>query len=246
MMPLMRDNAFTEDQYRGFVALAKSKYEFIKYDEIDFSKKFVLWRHDVDFSLNRAESLARIEFEEGVASTFFINPHCIFYNCLEKSQTDLIRRIISMGHSIGLHFDSEYHSIETEGQLDDVVSFEAKWLSDIFGSPISAFSFHNPNSLLLSFEKATYGGLINCYSKDFKTRLGYCSDSNGRWRHRHLFDVLENAEERNLQILTHPAWWQKRENTAKRKIRRCAFGRAEAIMDEHEASLLKHGRSEDG
>lgn len=245
-MTLIESNAFTEDQYRDFLTLAKRKYSFIKYDEIDFSRKFILWRHDVDFSLNRAERLAQIEAEEGVRSTFFINPHCEFYSVLEKSQTEIIRRIISMGHAIGLHFDSEYYATESEEQLNDAVAFEADWLSRMFGCKIVAFSFHNPTPLLLSFENTTYGGLINCYSKDFKTRIGYCSDSNGRWQHRHLFDVINRAEEEYLQILTHPAWWQKRESTPKRKIQRCAMGRANATLDLHDYMLMAADRFEEG
>lgn len=239
-------DSFTEEQYRELIKLAKKKYPFVGYEKLDFSTRFIVWRHDVDLSLNRAESLAKIEVEEGVRSTFFINPHCEFYNLLEKSQTDIVKRLIAMGHDIGLHFDSEFYEIHNENKLEELVEFEADWLGKWLNYKISVFSFHNPTPLLLSFDKESYGGLVNCYSKNFKTKTDYCSDSNGRWRHRNLFEVLKEAKEDRLQVLTHPGWWQKRASTAKRKVQRCVYGRAEATLDIHEHSILKNGRYEDG
>jgi len=62
-------NEFTEDNYRAIVKQAASKYLFVNYG-YKGSEFHVIWRHDVDFSVNRALKLAQIEAELGVNSTW--------------------------------------------------------------------------------------------------------------------------------------------------------------------------------
>ena len=50
---------FTEDNYRQLIKLAKSNYNFIKYEDYNKKGKNLLWRHDIDFSVHRALKLAR-------------------------------------------------------------------------------------------------------------------------------------------------------------------------------------------
>ena len=50
---------FIESNYENL--LGKINNNTIFYDEIDVLSSFVLWRHDVDFSLHRAYALAYIE-----------------------------------------------------------------------------------------------------------------------------------------------------------------------------------------
>ena len=52
---------FTEEKYKEIIVFAKKKYKFIFYNQIKNNESFLLWRHDVDFSVNRALSLAKIE-----------------------------------------------------------------------------------------------------------------------------------------------------------------------------------------
>jgi len=64
--PVSSERDFTECHYRQLLGLAKETYRFARYDAIDWEARFILWRHDLDFSLNRAAALARIEAEEGI------------------------------------------------------------------------------------------------------------------------------------------------------------------------------------
>lgn len=233
---------FTTSHYRELLRLAKEEYQFIFYDEINFDQSFVLWRHDCDFSLNRSLRLAQIENEESVSSTFFLNPHCDFYNIFEKPQSKIISDILSLGHRIGLHFDSDYYDISSESELDDKVAYESGLLSDLFGQEINVFSFHNPNEFLLSCQKETYGGLINCYAKSFRDKVSYCSDSNGYWRFHRLQDFLVAKDKKHIQVLTHPGWWQETPMIARDRILRAAEGRAKALMQSYDALLSDHGR----
>jgi len=235
-------NDFIIEYYQEMIGLAKQSYDFSFYSNIPKSGRFVLWRHDCDISLNRARRLAQIENDEDVAATYFINPHCEFYNPLEKSQAKIIHDILGLGHAIGLHFDAEFYGTESEAQLDDQVGYEASVLEHYFGVKLSAFSFHNPNNFLLSCEKKSYGGVINCYSSYFKENIPYCSDSNGYWRYRRLKNVLEVASDPHLQVLTHPGWWQEKPMYPRDRICRAVEGRAQAVIRNYDKALDEHGR----
>jgi hypothetical protein len=233
---------FTTQRYVELLQLAKSNYRFLGYRELDAAARFVLWRHDCDFSLNRALRLAQAEHAESLKCTYFLNPHCEFDNLLEKSQAKIVSRILELGHDIGLHFDSAYYDIQSEDQLEDLVAREAGWLREWFDAAPSAMSFHNPTDFLLRCERETYGGLLNCYSRRFKNSVPYISDSNGVWRFRQLRDVLMAVEEPCLQVLTHPGWWQDIPLPPRQRVFRSSYGRAKATMGMYDAFIETHGR----
>lgn len=237
---------FTIAEYKKLLTLAKSNYTFITYDQYQADFKSILWRHDCDLSLNRALRMAQIEHEEAISATYFINPHCDFYNPLEKSQSNLIRDIIRLGHQIGLHFDADYYDVTSEDQLDGLIAREARLLEEWFMIKINVFSFHNPSKVILQCEKDTYAGLINCYSRFFKQDVPYCSDSNGYWRFRRLKEVLAQATDPRLQVLTHPGWWQEDAMLPRERVIRAAEGRAAAVMTAYDAFLADHGRENVG
>ena len=236
---------FTTTHYRQLLELGLKNYSFVDYKSINSheGEKVILWRHDCDFSLNRSLRLAKMEHELGIQATYFLNPHSEFYNVFERSQSDLVKEIIGLGHHIGLHFDAAYYRLNSEQALHALVAEEVKWLQQTFGVDVPVFSFHNPDEFLLSCREATYGDCMNTYSNYFRENVGYCSDSNGYWRHRRLHDVLEKAEEQKLQILTHPGWWQEDAMLPRERIKRCADGRAATLMDDYDALLNLHGRT---
>jgi hypothetical protein len=236
------DADFTTQHYRNLIVLAKRYYEFVLYGNIPWGSKFVLWRHDCDISLNRAYALAKIEAEMGIFATYFLNPHCEFYNIFEKNQRNIVLEILKMGHQIGLHFDATYYDGCDEISLNRHVSSEASLLEELYGVKPSAFSFHNPESAHLSCDAEHYGGLVNCYSKRFKENVPYCSDSNGYWRYRSLHEVLGRASDPCLQVLTHPDWWQDDMMPPRQRIFRSVFGRAESVMRRNDDLLEIYDR----
>jgi|APTNR8051073442_1049403.scaffolds.fasta_scaffold04964_7 hypothetical protein len=236
------DEDFTEQHYRQLLRTAKAAYRFVTYDAIPWGTRFILWRHDLDFSINRAAALASIEAEEGVTATYFVNPRSEYYNPFEPGQVRLLRHILGHGHRLGLHFDAAFHGVEDEETLHSKVAQEARWLDETLGVRPDAFSFHNPGADHLRCDADHYGGLVNCYSGRFKTEVPYCSDSNGYWRFRRLHDVLTEASDRCLQVLTHPGWWQSKPMPPRQRIFRSAYGRAQATMNGYDAALVEHGR----
>lgn len=217
---------FTRTHYAECIELAKKNYTFIGYGEAKKRDNFVLWRHDVDFSMHVAKKLAAIESEKGVRATYFIYPHCEFYNLLEKEVYQLVKDIQAMGHEIGLHFDPHFYDIQSSDKLDEALQKEKQLLRSFFDINVTVFSFHNNNAFTMSCENWEYGGLINTYTKYFKTEVGYCSDSHGIWRFSRLHDVLTEARHTKLQVLTHPEWWQEDVLAPRQRIKRCVDERA--------------------
>ena len=235
-------NDFIIKHYCELLKTAKKNYHPIFYNEINFDIKFVLWRHDCDYSLNRAYELARIENEMNVKSTYFINPHCWYYNIFEKSQTELIMKILDFGHKIGLHFDADYYDIKHENELDELVALEGKMLESFFDTQVEVFSFHDPTEYLLTCEKSEYGGMLNCYSRVFKDKVSYCSDSNGYWRNDRIHDVLKSAKGKYLQVLTHPGWWLRDVLQPRERILRAINGRRDNTIKLYDDGLKQFDR----
>ena len=127
------------------MAAAKSHWNFIS---SDFNRRGnnILWRHDVDYSVKSALTLASIEQEEGIKSTYFFLLNCEFYNLLAAEILKQVKAIASMGHHIGLHFDE---AVLTEKKfsseaLSEQLEYEKKVLERYLEVPIETVSWHNP------------------------------------------------------------------------------------------------------
>lgn len=233
---------FTRDNYRRLLRIAKKNYAFRRFDNYNKDERFVIWRHDVDFSAHAAKKFALIESEEGVQATYFLLLHSEFYNLLEREITDCVKDIIRHGHAIGLHVDSRYHNLENENGLRIALKREKKILEDIFQIPVNVFSFHITTPFATKCHKTAYAGLLNAHAKFLREKVGYCSDSNGYWRFRRLEDVLVEASDERLQVLTHPELWQHLPMSPKERVWRCIEGRAEKTRQWYNSILLEHDR----
>jgi hypothetical protein len=233
---------FTRANYRALVRLAKSHYRFCSYSEPWPANGFVLWRHDVDISVHAAQALAWIEADEGVKATYFLLFHGTYYNLFENDIHRRVKELLSLGHELGLHLDLEFHGVRDVTGLEKAIRMEARWLEDLFGVAPKVFSFHDPGPLALSFRAEQYADLVNCYAERFQTTIGYCSDSNGYWRHRRLEDVLRARTDASLQVLTHPEWWPDEAMSPRRRVHRCIDGRARFLKEYYDGMLRRNGR----
>ena len=108
----------------------------------------------------------------------------------------------------------------------------------------AVFSFHNPEEGgWLNAKEYKYSGMINTYSSFFRENYPYCSDSNGYWRFNRLKDVLVNAWNDKLQVLTHPGWWVPSAMSPRERISRCIEGRARKQHAMYDSFLKKVGRA---
>lgn len=232
---------FTIRHYRQALATAKDRYEFRFFDQEPATEPHVLWRHDLDASVVRAASMAEVEKEMGVCTTYFLRLHSTFYNPLETETHSLICDIIRHGHQLGLHFEASFHHITTQQTLEAALDSDRRVMEDWFGVEVAAFSFHNPQGDgMLGFGSDKYAGMVNAYGTRFK-KYKYISDSNGYWRHDRLYDVLTDGP-RRLHVLTHPEWWTDRPMTPKDRIRDIIGRQADACMAEYTSLLRSAGR----
>jgi hypothetical protein len=233
---------FTLKKYNSLLKIAVDQYTFISYEETNNYEKFILLRHDLDFSVHRAFKLAAAENSAGIRSTYFLQLNSSFYNLFEEEIKNLVQKIVSLGHTIGLHFDCMSYHVSSRESLIQFLTFEKNILDSLFEIDIRVFSFHNPGDHTLQFDDLEYAGMINTYSKYFNENVAYCSDSNGYWRHEILENIIKHAKYDKLQVLIHPGWWQDEMMTPRERIKRCVEGRAVKQMKEYDNLLRSHGR----
>ncbi len=235
---------FTIDNYKRLIDIAKENFKFISFNDLisNKDKKFILWRHDIDASVHRAVKLAEIEAERKVKATYFVHLHSTMYNAFEPEIVDCIKKILNLGHNLGLHFDQEFYGELINKHFEFFLKFEASLLEMLFGVQISVFTFHNTTPFAVSCIKRKYAGLINATSTYFREQVTYCSDSNGYWRFKRLEDVLLDPKIKRLQVLTHPEWWQDEVMSPRRRILRCVEGRATRIIEQYDRALNMFGR----
>ena len=236
---------FTEEHYRELLRLAKRNYRFVAFTDeslLETGEKSILWRHDVDLSPHRARALARIEAEEGIRATYFVLLHSELYNGLEPEVVRIFAEIAALGHAIGLHFDPQIYG--ERGELHALLQMERHLLETTMAVPIEAFSWHDPyqGNWIESANAASIGGMVNAYSGAIRDRFSYLSDSHGVWRFRRLHDVLAEATEAHLQVLTHPEWWTPDSMAPRARVSRAIEGRAARNERFYDDSLDAIGR----
>lgn len=238
---------FEEFTERGFRALLRELtsrgYRFARYGDQP-SDTHVIWRHDVDFSMHRAAALAEIEADEKAVATYFVNLRSPFYNLLEPEIAVLVKRIASLGHDIGVHFDAGVDAVTewSEATLGPAIKRERELLEQLLDQPVRALSWHNPDmSNLLDFDAEEVGGLVNAYSARLRRDYVYCSDSNGYWRFKPMSQVIAEGHPR-LHLLTHPEWWTPEPMAPSERIDRAILGRARKVRADYDEVLRKAGR----
>lgn len=219
---------FTTARYSEILEIAKAKFRFSTFSNRHGEGPVALWRHDIDFSPQRALALARIEADAGVIATYFVQLSSRFYNIFEPDITAIVRQIGILGHDIGLHFETETASNSKDVDHVRRLSFEAVVLEHLAGKKICTFSLHNPTTMLgVCFDEVEYDGLFNASHAALRDEFSYCSDSNGIWRFRSLDAVVQDPQITKLYALTHPEWWQAVAMAPRHRIQRCIDGRAQ-------------------
>ncbi|HCQ02039.1 MAG TPA: hypothetical protein DIT99_15710 [Candidatus Latescibacteria bacterium] len=187
-------------------------YLFVSFPEapllLNKQQRFLIMRHDIDFDLKRALCFAEMEAELGVKSTYFFLLRTDHYNVFSREGTDIVNRILGLGHDMGLHFDcAAYDEDADERSLASACRFEALMLENWFKYPVSIVSYHRPNQLVMTGDAALSYPLLHTYMKIFTMDIQYYSDSRGQWQFG--FPSASDAfmQGRPMHILVHPIWW---------------------------------------
>lgn len=194
----MADSLFTWHWYRSLLDACKQHGTPLPLRDAESAPPgTILLRHDVDFDLDAAESLSRIEREAGVRSSFLFLVSTDFYNVASASGRRLLRELRDDGFDVGLHFDPDVYG---DVPLDSAFAAERSFLESIIGMPLRSVSLHVPSAhqRYVSFE-----GLVNAYDPRWFGPDRYVSDSSRHWR-RDPLEFLASPRPEVVQVLTHP------------------------------------------
>jgi len=208
---------FSFDDYKEIIRIIKSTDRYMDYHKALTSDKFILMRHDVEYSVERAYELAKVESSMDFTSTFFFQWTNNSYNILSRKNKDLIKDMHERGHTIGLHF--ALNGMTDMERIKKQIAKEMDILNSMFEFKMDTFSIHRPSKDVLR-ENIKLPGIINAYQDEFFTfaenvtentpvSVKYLSDANHIWRYGYPDEknILENDK---VQILTHPFAWCKR------------------------------------
>ena len=203
---------FSYNEYKNIIRLIRSHLPIVDFSDVnETTDKFCVLRHDIEFSIDRAYELAKVEKELEVTSTYTVQLRNNTYNALSEKNIDLIKRIKDLGHHIGLHQNPPLMDLD---KLKTYVSVDIQMLEYYYGFKIDRFAFHRPKKEYLK-EYFQLDGKINCYDKKFfhyfdekpnKLNVLYLSDSNHKWKFGHPLEI-DFSKINKLQLLTHPYSW---------------------------------------
>lgn len=202
---------FTYQAYQAFLALLREqRYTFCGYHDHAEAERCVILRHDIDNSLPQALRLAETEAEAGVSSTYFVLLRTDFYNAASRESRRILRRLMDLGHEVGLHFDeTAYGKTLTQDETRACILKECELLSALLDTPVTTVSMHRPSRATLEAD-LKIPGIINSYGKTFFHDFKYLSDSRRRWREP-VLDIIRSGEYDRLHILTHAFWYHEQE-----------------------------------
>lgn len=208
---------FSYAEYRNIITLVKQNLPIMDFSEVnDETNSFCVLRHDIEFSIDRALEMARIEHEDlNVHSTYTVQLRNNTYNALSQKNIEAIQEIESMGHYIGLHQNPP--SMSDDNLIDYIVK-DIETLEHYYGFEVDRFAFHRCGSNPGILEKyVEVPDKINCYAKEFfhyfngddpeELRVHYLADSNHDWKYGHPLHVNFWDLPQKMQLLTHPYSW---------------------------------------
>ena len=134
---------FSYEDYKEIIRIIQSTGNQAGYEEALTADKFVIMRHDVEYSVDRAYALAKVESSMDFTSTFFFQWTNNSYNILSRRNQDLIKDMHERGHVIGLHY--ALNGLTDMQEVRHQIKKEMDILSEMFGFPITQFSVHRPS-----------------------------------------------------------------------------------------------------
>ena len=113
------------EMYRDNLQILKENgFNFISFDEINRKDRFVYLRHDVDFSLESALLMAKLETSIDINSNYFFMISSNFYNIFSHHSFKIIKEIQKLGHNISIHFDLTIYDDIEDGFFKEKNIFE--------------------------------------------------------------------------------------------------------------------------
>jgi len=197
---------FSPEEYVNLVnSFLLEGYSIVDFKSVSPDERNLILRHDIDFCLQRAARMAKLEQGIGVISTYFVLLSSNFYNVFSAQSQKFLREILACGHNVGLHFDPLAHK-----DLEKGMKMEVHALESLIYDDISIVSFHRPHEEWLNSTQRICG-IPHTYEPQFFSEIAYVSDARGGWHYGHPFGHQAVSEAHALQLVTHPVWWMQDE-----------------------------------
>lgn len=211
---------FTYRHYKEVIRSAKNKgYQFYTLGEYTTKKNMkspvIVMRHDIDFSIEKAYVIAKIEKKLNINSTYFVRLHSKTYNAFEFKNYLLLKEMIEMGHEIGLHYEVLDFALVTKEDPINVLKKEKIVLERMLGLKVEGIAPHRDftginngdiKKILKNEDFKKLGVNYEAYNDKFIKDMKYISDSRGNWIERCMCKFIEDGTTK-LCILTHPMYW---------------------------------------
>lgn len=207
---------FSYDNYREIIGIIKESGNAANFKEAKERDKFIIVRHDVEFSVDRAYALSQVEKSMDFTSTYFFQWTNNSYNILSKRNKDIITKMHKDGHVIGLHF--ALNGLTDMEEIKEQIEKEIKTWNAMLEFDVDTFSIHRPSNDVLAAD-IKIDGIINAYEDEFFTyaehvtedtpiKVKYISDAQHRWNYG-TPDRETLLGYDKVQLLTHPYSWTK-------------------------------------
>lgn len=194
---------FTHAAYRKLLSWLKERgFHVGAFRETGREERFVILRHDIDFSPAKALEMARMDHDAGCTATFFVLLTSPYYNALSRAALAIFREISSLGHELGLHLDFTGFDVLNPAQQQEKVKLLAACFGDAVGQRITVVSQHKPTT---SGIRIDFPDFSDAYSDRFFKEIGYISDSRMQFQENDVYGFFEQRPK--SQMLIHPLWW---------------------------------------
>ncbi|MCX6786164.1 MAG: hypothetical protein NTZ18_04965 [Candidatus Komeilibacteria bacterium] len=215
---MVNKGSFSYEEYLNIVRQLMSRLPLMDYAEVnEQTEKFLIIRHDVEFSVGRAYQLAVLEKEKlNITTSYFFQMRNDAYNIFSEQNIELIKKIRALGHKIGAHIYFEHNRPDN---FADYLAKDIKVMEACLDLSIDRFSYHRPSPQILE-QHIKIDGLINPYDQKYftyyqgekpaKLPVLYLAESNktlnNRWPYGYPLDYdLPKVDK--IQLLIHPYQW---------------------------------------
>lgn len=211
----MNADKMSYELYRKIILLIKSygTHIVLGRDVKDYDK-FIIMRHDVEFSPERAYKLSLIETKEDFCSNYFFQITNNSYNIFSKRNLNYINEMVSNGHEIGLHF--HVNGLTKEYDIREKIQQEIDVMEKMLKTEIKTFSIHRPTPDILGMN-IRFDNITNAYQSEYFdfarsegelecVEIKYISDARHHWNYGVPGEKIFN-QFKKVQILVHPYSW---------------------------------------
>lgn len=238
-------------EYRKILRNIKESEKYCDYEIAKNLNEFVVLRHDIEFSIERAFQLSQIENEEQITSSYFVQLTNNSYNAFSKKNLDMLRQMIHAGHHIGLHYHCNGNT--NQNDVKNGINKELKILETMLNHRIDRFSMHRPSKDSRYWE-ISIPGIINTYGKDFFTysedplneniSVKYLADSKHRWNYGYPDQhTLKNNDK--VQILIHPFSWTNKGYSNENNFKSLINDKVNGLMETFENEFQRYSECKD-